>query len=110
MLPAMKALFLAFVFMSCGLLPAISDDAQLKAGSMAVARDPTGTVLGADSTQSLDKLMEFARGQDLKAIRELMREATSSTLRAGRQLRYYRSIPVETPTRCVCSDQPKRFG
>ena len=83
MLPAMKALFLAFVFMSCGLLPAISDDAQLKAGSMAVARDPTGTVLGGDSTQSLDKLMEFVRGQDLKAIKELMREGHIVDIKSG---------------------------
>jgi hypothetical protein len=79
----MKALFLAFVFMSCGLLPAISDDAQLKAGSMAVARDPTGTVLGADSTQSMDKLMEFARGQDLKAIKELLREGHIVDIKSG---------------------------
>jgi hypothetical protein len=83
MLPAMKALFLAFAFMSCGLLPAISDDAQLKAGSMAVARDPTGTVLGGDSTQSLDKLMEFVRGQDLKAIKELMREGHIVDIKSG---------------------------
>jgi hypothetical protein len=83
MLPAMKALFLAFVFMSSGLLPVISDDAQLKVGSMAVARDPTGTVLGADSTQSLDKLMEFVRGQDLKAIKELMREGHIVDIKSG---------------------------
>ena len=83
MLPAMKALFLAFVFMSSGLLPVISDDAQLKVGSMAVGRDPTGTVIGADSTQSLDKLMEFVRGQDLKAIKELMREGHIVDIKSG---------------------------
>ena len=83
MLPAMKALFLAFVFMSSGLLLVISDDAQLKVGAMAVARDPTGTVLGADSTQSLDKLMEFVRGQDLRAIKELMREGHIVDIKSG---------------------------
>jgi hypothetical protein len=83
MLPAMKALFLVFVFMSCALLPVISDDAHLKVGSMAVARDPTGTVLGADSTQSLDKLMEFVRDQDLKAIKELIREGHIVDIKSG---------------------------
>jgi len=55
MLPAMKAFLLAFVFISFGLLPVISNDAQLKLGSTAVARDPTGSVLGTDSTQTLDQ-------------------------------------------------------
>jgi hypothetical protein len=50
---------------------------------MAVARDPTGTALGADSTQSLDKLMEFARGQDLKAIKELLREGHIVDIKSG---------------------------
>ena len=80
---SMKVLFLAFVFMSCGLLPVISDDAQLKPGLMAVARDPTGTVLGTDSTQSLNKLMEFARDQDQEAIKQLMREGHVVGIKSG---------------------------
>ena len=87
MLPAMKALFLAFVFMSCGLLPVISDDAQLKVGSMAVARDPTGTVLGTDSAQSLDKLMEFVRDQDQEAIKKLMRERHVVGIKSGSKVK-----------------------
>ena len=83
----MKALFLAFVFMSCGLLPAISDDAQLELGSMAVARDPTGTVLGTDSTQVLGKLMDFVRDQDQEGIKELKRERHLVGIKSGSKVK-----------------------
>jgi hypothetical protein len=87
MFPVMKALFLAFVFMSLSLLPVISDDTQLELGSTAVARDPTGTVLGTDSTQSLDKLMEFVRGQDPEAIKDLMRQGHVVGIKSGSKVK-----------------------
>jgi hypothetical protein len=67
----MKTLFLAFAFIAFGYWPVIAGDAQLKAGSIAVARDPSGSALGMDSVQSLNQLMELARNQDQDAVRKL---------------------------------------
>ena len=79
----MKAPILTFAFMSLGLLPVMSDDAQFERGSVAVARDPTGSVLGTDSTQSLDQLMEFVRDQDQEAVKELTREGHLFSIKSG---------------------------
>jgi hypothetical protein len=79
----MNAPTLAFAFMSLGLLPVVSDEAQFARGSVAVARDPTGSVLGTDSTQSLVQLMEFARDQDQEAVKELVREGHIFSIESG---------------------------
>jgi hypothetical protein len=79
----MKAFFLAFVFMSLGLSPLIADDGPFKPGSLAVARDPTESVLGTDSTQNLDKLMDIARDQDQAAEKELLREGHVVEIKSG---------------------------
>ena len=79
----MKAPILMFAFMSLGLVPVMSDDAQLKRGSVVVARDPTGSVLGTDSTQSLDQLMEFVRNQDQRAVKKLTREGHLFRIKNG---------------------------
>ena len=61
----MKAPILTFAFMSLGLVRVMSDDAQfVNAGQWPALVIPTGSVLGTDSTQSLDQLMEFVRDQD----------------------------------------------
>ncbi|MBV9298561.1 MAG: hypothetical protein JO066_06250 [Verrucomicrobia bacterium] len=83
----MKALFLAFILISVALLPVISDAAQLEIGSMAVARDPTGTVLGTDSTQSLEKLMDFVRNQDQQGIKELRRHGHLVDIKSGSKVK-----------------------
>jgi hypothetical protein len=83
----MKTLFLALIVLELGLSPVISDVAQLEVGSMAVARDPTGSVLGTDSTQSLDKLTEFARDQDPEAVKKLMREGHVVGIKNGSKVR-----------------------
>jgi hypothetical protein len=79
----MNAPTLTVAFMSLGLLPVMSDEPQLERGSVAVARDPTGCVLAADSTQSLDQLMEFARYQDNEAVKELVREGHLFRIESG---------------------------
>ena len=48
-----------------------------------VARDPTGSVLGTDSTQSLDQLMEFVRNQDQRAVKKLTREGHLFRIKSG---------------------------
>ena len=80
---AMNAPTLIFAFMSLGVPPVMSGDAQFERGSVAVARDPTGSVLGTDSTQCLDQLMEFARHQDQEAVKELMREGHLFSIESG---------------------------
>ena len=79
----MKAPILMFAFVSLGLVPVMSDDAQLERGSVVVARDPTGSVLGTDSTQSLDQLMEFVRNQDQRAVKKLTREGHLFRIKNG---------------------------
>lgn len=74
-------LILAFAFL--GLLPVISEEAQFESGSVVVARDPTGSVLGTDNTQSLDQLMEFARVQDQEGVQELAREGHLFSITSG---------------------------
>jgi hypothetical protein len=80
---AMKVSFLTLALMFLGLLPVISDDTELVRGAVAVARDPTGSVLGTDSTQSLDQLMAFARDQDQESVEELTREGHLFSIRSG---------------------------
>ena len=81
---AMNAPTLTFAFISLlGLLPVMSDEAQFARGAVAVARDPTGIVLGTDSIQKLNQLMDFARGQDPEAAKELMREGHLFSIESG---------------------------
>jgi hypothetical protein len=80
---AMKAPILMFASMSLGLVPVMSDHAQLERGSVVVARDQTGSVLGTDSTQSLDQLMEFVRNQDQGAVKRLTREGHLFRIKSG---------------------------
>lgn len=79
----MNARTLTFAFISLSLLPVFSDEAQLERGSLAVARDPTGSVLATDTTESLDQLMEFARYQDQEAVQELVREGHLFRIKSG---------------------------
>jgi hypothetical protein len=83
MLLLVKAFLLTLLLMSVGLSPVISDDAKLKPGSSAVATDPTGSVLGTDSTQTLDQLMDFVRNQDLEAVKKLKKEGHVVEIRDG---------------------------
>jgi hypothetical protein len=78
-----KALFLAFVLLSVGPFPVFSDNAKLKPGSAAIASDPTGSVLGMDSTQALDQLMDSARNQDQEAIKRLKKAGHIVEIRSG---------------------------
>jgi hypothetical protein len=79
----MKTLFLAFVFVSFGLSPVIADEVQLKVGTTAVARDPSGSVLGVDTIQSLNQLMELARNQDPGAVKKLKGEGHIVDIKNG---------------------------
>lgn len=79
----MNALTLTFALMFVGLLPILADEAEIETGTVAVARDPTGSVLGTDSTQSLDQLMEFARVQDQEGVQELAREGHLFSIKSG---------------------------
>ena len=79
----MKAFFLAFVFLSVGLFPVFSDNPKLKPGSAAVASDPTGSVLGTDTTQALDQLMDSARNQDQEAIKRLKKGGHIVEIKSG---------------------------
>ena len=80
---AMNALALTFAFMSFGLLGVMAEESHFEYGSVAVARDPTGSVLGTDSTQSLEQLMEFARVQDEEGVQELVREGHLFSIKSG---------------------------
>jgi hypothetical protein len=77
----LPTLTLAFAFL--GLLPVMSGEAQFESGSVVVARDPTGSVLGTDNTQSLDQLMEFARVQDQEGVQELARKGHLFSIESG---------------------------
>ena len=79
----MKAFFLAFVLLSVGLFPVFSDNPKLKPGSAAVANDPTGSVLGTDSSQALDQLMDSARNQDQEAIKRLKKKGHIVEIKSG---------------------------
>jgi hypothetical protein len=74
---------LTFAFISLSLLSVIADEAQFECGSVAVARDPTGSVLGTDSTRSLEQLLEFARVQDQEGVQELAREGHLFSIKSG---------------------------
>ena len=79
----MNARTLTFAFFSLGVLPVSSDEAQLERGSVAIVRDPTGSVLATDNTQSLDQLIEFARIQDQEAVQELVRQGHLFSIESG---------------------------
>jgi hypothetical protein len=68
----MKALILATVSIAFGLLPLIAGDVALKPGSFAIARDPDGFALGADSIESFDQLQEHRTKEDKAAIKEMV--------------------------------------
>jgi hypothetical protein len=79
----MKAPILMFAFMSLGLVPVMSDDAQLERGSVAVARDPTGYVLGTDSTQSLESAHGIRAQSRPGGSQKLTREAHLFRIKSG---------------------------
>jgi hypothetical protein len=92
---AIRFVTFTLVLLISGLLPVISSETQLELGSVAVARDPTGSVLGTDSTQILDKLIEFARDQDEEAVKELTREGHLFGIKSGSEVEILSFDPAE---------------